>query len=169
MAATTSDAGISLIKRFEGLELDAYRDIAGVWTIGYGHTGDAAFDGNVINEDMAEALLREDLETRERLLANWARDKGVTLNANEFDALISFIYNVGYRGFQGSTAARRLVSGDRLGAAEALQWWNKARVGGVLQPVAGLTRRRSAESELFLRSVFVSKEEEATAKDWRGS
>lgn len=187
---TTSDNGIELLKRFEGLELEAYRDIAGVWTIGYGHTGvelDLAMgiieaggtpgaglvyfpfeivDGGLfISAETAEALLRSDLASRERLLNGWAISRGVALNKNEFDALISFIYNVGFAAFRGSTAAKRLEKGDRpdreggqsktraqwrAAAADALTWWNKATVNGKLREVAGLTRRRNAEKNLFL-------------------
>ncbi len=142
-----SPSGIELLKRFEGLELEAYQDIAGIWTIGYGHTGDDVRPGMRITEREAEALLRRDLRPRED-----AVDRHVTvpLNQNEFDALVSFVYNVGIEGFRRSTALRRLNNGDRVGAADALTWWNKATVGGVLRAVTGLTRRRAAEAALFL-------------------
>ena len=83
-----------------------------------------------------EALLRKDLKPRE----DAARDlTSVKLNQNEFDALVSFIYNVGVDAYRRSTARRRLNRNDRLGAADALTWWNKATVGGVLRQIAGLT------------------------------
>lgn len=146
----TSDAGVALIKKFEGLELESYQDIAGVWSIGYGHTETAAAD-QVVTEAEAEALLLRDLGARERSVADLV---SVPLNQNEFDALVSFIYNVGANAFKGSTARKRLNRGDRIGAAEALTWWNKATVDGVLREVNGLTRRRAAERELFLRPVM---------------
>ena len=143
----TSARGIELIKQFEGLELEAYQDIAGIWTIGYGHTGPDVEPGMRISEREAEALLRKDLKPRE----DAARDlTSVKLNQNEFDALVSFIYNVGVDAYRRSTARRRLNRNDRLGAADALTWWNKATVGGVLRQIAGLTRRRAAERALFL-------------------
>ncbi len=145
----TSQHGVDFIKRFEGLELEAYQDAAGVWTIGYGHT-ETAEPGMRITEAKAEDLLRRDLDSRERALQGWAVVNGVLLNQNEFDALSSFIFNVGVGAFRGSTAAKRLIDGDRDGAAQALTWWNKARVGGKLQVVRGLTRRRAAEQALFL-------------------
>lgn len=177
----TGKGGIDLIKRFEGLALEAYQDIAGIWTIGYGHTSDGlsrhmnneafAFgwlndfievernnrlevERVTITEENAEKLLARNLWSRERALNDWMDDKGVTLNRNEFDALISFIYNVGFSAFRGSTAARWLIAGKpREKVAEALTWWNKARVNGKLREVKGLTRRRAEERALFLTPV----------------
>lgn len=145
----TSQTGIDLITEFEGLKLTAYQDIAGVWTIGYGHT-ETAREGMTITERQAEELLLRDLASREERLNKWADKHDVDLHQTEFDALMSFIYNVGFAGFRRSTAARRIVRGDREGAAEALLWWNKATVNGALTEVAGLTRRRDAERALFL-------------------
>jgi len=144
----TSDRGIALIKEFEGRELKAYEDIAGVWTIGYGHTGPEVGPGKFITPERAEQTLRDDLKPREAVVNLHI---GVPLNQNEFDALVSFEFNTG--GLRRSTALRRLNKGDRIGAAEALQWWNKARVNGKLKEVAGLTRRRAAEAALFLEPV----------------
>jgi lysozyme len=149
----TSTNGIELLKQFEGLELEAYQDIAGIWTIGYGHTGDDVKPGMRISEREAEDLLRRDVLKREANLNSWRITRGVALNKNEFDALISFIYNVGIRGFAGSTAVKRLIKDDRMGAADALTWWNKATVNGVLREVFGLTRRRAAERALFLKPI----------------
>ncbi|MDZ7628849.1 MAG: glycoside hydrolase family protein [Parvularculaceae bacterium] len=142
----TSENGIALIKRWEGLELQSYQDIAGVWTIGYGHTETAGPDQK-ISEREAEQLLQRDLEPRERAVGDLT---SVSLNQNEFDALVSFVYNVGVNAYRNSTARKRLNRGDRVGAAEALAWFNKATVGGVLREVTGLTRRRAAERGLFL-------------------
>ena len=145
----TSESGIALIKRFEGLELESYQDSAGVWTIGYGHT-ETAGPNQQITAREAEELLKRDLKPREQAVDNITK---VPLNQNEFDALVSFVYNVGITAYQGSTARRRLNAGDRIGAAEALTWWNKATVNGVLREVTGLTRRRAAERALFLTPV----------------
>lgn len=144
-----SDVGIALIKRWEGLELESYQDIAGVWTIGYGHT-ETAGPNQKISEREAEELLKRDLEPRERAVGDLT---SVSLNQNEFDALVSFVYNVGIGAYRNSTARKRLNRGDRIGAAEALTWFNKATVGGVLREVTGLTRRRAAEKALFLTPV----------------
>jgi len=148
----TSENGIELLKRFEGLELEAYQDIAGIWTIGYGHTGDDVQPGMKLSEREAEELLRRDLKPREQAVSSAVK---VSLNQNEFDALVSFVYNVGAAAFRGSTALKRLTRGDRVGAADALTWWNKATVGGVLREVLGLTRRRAAEKALFLTPTAV--------------
>lgn len=145
-----SQRGIDLIKQFEGLELEAYQDIAGVWTIGYGHTGPDVQPNMRISERDAEELLKKDLKPREDAVERLA---SVSLNQNEFDALVSFVYNVGAEAFKKSTARKRLNKNNRVGAAEALTWWNKATVGGVLREVLGLTRRRAAEKALFLTPV----------------
>lgn len=139
-----------MIKRFEGLELEAYQDIAGVWTIGYGHTGPDAKPGARWTEAIAEAALTRDLELREDAVIRLVK---VPVNQNEFDALVSFVFNVGAAALKSSTALKRLNQGDRLGAAEALTWWNKAKVDGVLREVRGLTDRRAAERSLFLKPV----------------
>ncbi len=143
----TSQAGIDLIKRFEGLELESYQDIAGIWTIGYGHTGPEVGPDQRLSAREAEALLRHDLVSREKSVSRLTR---VGINQNEFDALVSFVYNVGIGAYERSTARRRLNRGDRMGAADALTWFNKATVNGVLREVLGLSRRRSAEKALFL-------------------
>lgn len=143
----TSENGVEILKRFEGLELEAYQDIAGIWTIGYGHTGPDVEPGMKISERDAEALLRSDLKPREQAVSSAVK---VQLNQNEFDALVSLVYNIGAAAFRSSTALKRLNRNDRVGAAEALTWWNKATVGGVLREVLGLTRRRAAERALFL-------------------
>ena len=144
--------GIKLIKSFEGVELEAYQDIAGVWTIGYGHTR-TAHKGMAITQQEANRLFAIDLSVREEKLRIWSKMYGVPLNQNEFNALVSFIYNVGFTAFSGSTAAKRLRKGDRVGAAGALLWWNKATVNGALVEVLGLTRRRAAERAMFLMPV----------------
>ncbi|MCB2112610.1 MAG: lysozyme [Parvularculaceae bacterium] len=144
-----SDAGIELIKRFEGLELQSYRDIAGVWTIGYGHTETAGPDQR-ISESEAEDLLRRDLAARERAVDQLTSKP---LNQNEFDALVSFVFNIGAQAFKNSTVRKRLNRGDRLGAADAISWWNKASIEGVLREIPGLIRRRAAERARFLTPV----------------
>ena len=143
-----SREGIELIKRFEGLELQAYQDVAGIWTIGYGHTGPEVGPGMVITEGQAEQLLIEDLERFERGVSSAVQ---APITQTQFDALVSLAYNIGVAGFSRSTAVKRLNKGDFEGAAEAITWWNKATINGRKQPVAGLTRRRAAEAALFLQ------------------
>lgn len=143
----TGEAGIALIKQFEGLELEAYKDIAGIWTIGYGHTGADVEPGMRITEAEAERLLAQDLRPRE---ARIGRLIEVSLNQNEFDAIVCFTYNVGTEALKRSTLRRHLNAGNRQAAANEFPKWNKARVNGQLVPVVGLTRRREAERNLFL-------------------
>ena len=146
-----SKKGIALLKRFEGLRLVAYYDIAAIPTIGYGHTESVTAEdvaiGRRITIEEAERLLRMDLRPRESAVI---RLVSVSLNRNEFDALVSFVYNVGVDAFKMSTARKRLNRGDRVGSAQALTWWNKATIGGELKEVDGLKNRRAAEQELFL-------------------
>lgn len=140
---STGMEGISLIKEFEGCELDSYLCPANVWTIGYGHTKSAK-KGQRIDLTHAENLLRGDLKGFERTVKASVK---VPLSQNQFDALIAFTYNVGSRAFQDSTLLRKLNSEDYSGAADELLRWDKG--GGRRLP--GLTRRRIAERALFLR------------------
>lgn len=134
--------GLRLLKEFEGLRLEAYRCPAGVLTIGYGHTK-GVYEDMTINQDEADSLLREDLDIFEDAVADLVN---VPLNQNQFDALVSFTYNLGQGALRKSTLLRILNEGDYEGAAEQLLRWNKA--GGVV--LKGLVRRREAERKLFL-------------------
>lgn len=144
----TSINGIELIKEFEGLRLNAYRCQAGVWTIGYGHTGTVdGFSierGMVISQDKATELLIDDLYVFEEAVNNLVV---YNMNQNQFDALVSLAFNIGVNAFAGSTCRKRLNQGRVLDAAEALTWWNK--VGDVVN--RGLVKRRNMEKDLFLR------------------
>ena len=137
----TSPKGISLIKEFEGLSLDAYLCSAGVLTIGYGHTGGVQ-KGDKITAKKAEELLQDDLKKFENGVLRLVR---VPLNQNQFDALVSFAFNLGVGNLGKSTLLRKLNDRDFKGAAAEFVRWNKA--GG--RELAGLTRRRNAEAELF--------------------
>lgn len=145
-----SDDGITLIKRFEGLRLDAYADVAGIPTIGYGHTGPEVALGQTITEDEADELLRKDLDRFEDGVNSVVN---VPITQSMFDALVSLAFNIGTQALKKSTAIRRLKARDYYGAAEAITWWNKARIDGVLEVVTGLARRRAAEAALFLSEV----------------
>src|SRR5690606_6021729 len=140
-AMTTSQRGVDLIKPFEGLKLPAYLCPANVWTIGYGTTRGVQ-KGQTITAAEAERLLRADLAVFE---AGVSKAVKVPLEQHEFDALVSFAYNVGLGAFQKSTLLRLLNAGDKAGAAKQFDRWNKA--GGKV--LAGLTRRREAERKLF--------------------
>ncbi|UJB32647.1 MULTISPECIES: lysozyme [Chromobacterium] len=138
--------GVKLIQQFEGLRLKAYQDAVGVWTIGYGHTGPDVTPGLVISQAQADALLARDLN---RFETGVSRLVSVPLNQNQFDALLSFSYNLGLGSLQNSTLLRLLNQRDYAGAAAQFPRWNKA--GGKVLP--GLTRRRAAEQALFLQPV----------------
>ncbi len=143
----TSDKGISLIKQFEGCKLTAYQDSVGVWTIGYGWTqpvdGKPIRAGMTIKQETAERLLKTGLVSYESDVSRLVK---VGLTQGQFDALVSFTYNLGARSLSTSTLLRKLNAGDYAGASDEFLRWNKAG-GKVLN---GLTRRREAERALFL-------------------
>ncbi|EPR8028119.1 lysozyme [Enterobacter hormaechei subsp. hoffmannii] len=143
----TSDKGIALIKEFEGCKLTAYQDSVGVWTIGYGWTqpvdGKTIRAGMAIKQETAERLLKTGLVNYESDVSRLVK---VGLTQGQFDALVSFTYNLGARSLSTSTLLRKLNAGDYAGAADEFLRWNKAG-GKVLN---GLTRRREAERALFL-------------------
>ncbi len=142
-----SNKGIDLIKTFEGCKLSAYQDAVGVWTIGYGWTqpvdGVSIKRGMIISMATAERLLRIGLVQYESAVNQLVK---VNLNQDQFDALVSFAYNLGTRSLSTSTLLRKLNAGDRAGAAEEFLKWNRA--GGTV--VAGLARRRAVERLAFL-------------------
>lgn len=149
----TNEAGVALIKEFEGLRLDAYPDPAHGWavpTIGYGHTDAAGAPkvvrGMRITADEADAILRRDLGQYERAVAEAVK---VNLSANQFSALVSFTFNLGPGNLRSSTLLKKLNAGDYAGAAAQFDRWNRA--GGKV--LAGLTRRRAAERALFERGM----------------
>ncbi len=137
----TSLEGIDLIKHFEGCELEAYKCPAGVWTIGYGHIKGVQ-QGDVITEQQADDMLVEELEEYENYIHNLVN---CPLNQNQFDALVSWVYNLGSSNLQASTLLKVLNAGDYAGVPAQMLRWNKAG-GKVLE---GLTRRRQAEADLF--------------------
>ncbi len=134
----TSQKGVDLIKSFEGCRLSAYKCPAGVWTIGYGHTGNVC-KGMAITQEKAEALLREDLVKFELKVSKYGPQ--YEWNQNEFDALVSFAYNIGSID-QLTDRGRR----SREAIAEKILQYNKAN-GKALN---GLVRRRKEERALFL-------------------
>ena len=127
---SVSDSGIRLIKKYEGLELEAYYCVSGQKTIGYGHTSSNL---DKITESQADSLLRIDLEVIEEYLNN-----NYDFNQNEFDAVASFIYNIGIHRFSTSTFSRTLDSSE-------LRKWVYAN-GKYLK---GLKARRDEEINLY--------------------
>ena len=150
-----SEKGLSMIERFEGCLLKASNKLDGVWTIGYGQTGSyygkRVRRGMTTTKALAHAWLRDhSIKTYEDAVTRAVK---VPLNQNQFDALVSFAYNIGVGAMAGSTALRKLNAGDYAGAADALTMWTKCN-GKVL---AGLVRRRKEERALFLTLVTQAK------------
>lgn len=149
----TSKTGLDLIKSFEGCKLTAYRCPAGVLTIGYGHTGKDVKEGLKITQEKAEQLLVSDLNTFEKKVDKY-REK-YNWNQNEFDALVSFAYNVGNidQLTQNGSRTKKQIT-------EAILLYNKAAG----KELAGLTRRRKAEQKLFLADCKTAKTTEKSKK-----
>ncbi len=139
----TSQIGVSLIKKWEGLRTNAYLCPAGVWTIGYGHTKGVK-QGQMISHLEAENLLIEDLRIYEQAVL---RLVDVPLNQNQFDALVSFTFNVGIDAFSESTLLKLLNQKDYQRAFNEFSRWTRA--GGKLLP--GLVNRRKDECNLFIK------------------
>ncbi len=145
-----NQAGLNLIKKYEGFRAKAYRDAVGVWTIGYGHTSMAGLPtvtpGLKISRQQGENILARDVEKFARQIRPLIF---VDLNDNQFSALVSFAYNVGVGGFKRSSALQRVNAGRFDAVPNRLSLWVKA--GG--KTLKGLVRRRAAEGELFLSSA----------------
>lgn len=143
--------GLKLIKQWEGLKLSAYKDVAGVWTIGYGSTGPHVTPGLEISQEEAERLLVKDLDRFERAVDRLVK---VPLSANQFAALVSFAFNVGEgkKGFATSALLKKLNAGNYDAVPGELAKWVNA--GG--KKVEGLVNRRAAESGLWAKGSFVS-------------
>ncbi len=172
------DDAVELIKSFEGIpdgdprtvNIDAYLDPVGIWTIGWGHAIPAPGGGWLrgaanqakaralypggITKAQAEVLLRGDLVDTGR---DVERLVTVDLDDGQFGALVSFTFNLGAGSLGQSTLLRKLNAGDLAGAADQFLAWNKGRVGGQLVVLPGLARRRGAERALFL------------GEDWRAA
>lgn len=138
----TSQKGVNLIKSFEGLRLNSYQDSVGVWTIGFGTTRGIKA-GMTISADQAERMLQNDIARFEPQIEHLVN---VELSQSQWDALMSFTYNLGAANLESSTLLKRLNAGNYAGAAEQFPRWNKA--GG--QVLSGLTKRRAAERAMFL-------------------
>lgn len=140
----TSNDGLKLIKQFEGLRLKAYKPVASEkhYTIGYGHYGADVKKGMEITERRATELLQADVRTAEVVLNNL----NVNFAQRQFDALVSWIFNLGAGAFATSTLKKKILAkaDDTAIAAEIVKWVN---AGG--QPLVGLKRRRVAEANLF--------------------
>ena len=133
-----------LIQKYEGCKLQSYRDSAGIWTVGYGHTGPDVGPKQTITQERALELLTDDMR-RAEVAVNLEK---LELNQNQFDALVCFVFNVGAHNFRTSTLCKLLRVGNYTEAAnEFLKWRYSAG-----KELKGLAARRAAERELFLEN-----------------
>lgn len=136
-----SEKAYSLIRQFEGLRLTAYKCPAGVWTVGYGHTS-GVVPGMTITLEQAEELLRQDITTVENIVNAECQN----LRQCQFDALVSFVFNVGGGNFRQSTLLKKIKANpDDNSIMDEFLWWVYAK--GVVLP--GLQKRRLAEMRLY--------------------
>lgn len=141
-----STRGLELIKKSEGLRLQAYQDVIGKWTIGYGHLIKFPEEQGLldfhISDTFAENLLLRDVQDAVKCVNDKVQ---VLLTQPQFDALVSFTFNLGCGALNRSTLLRLLNAGEYARASEQFLLWDKA--GG--KPVAGLTKRRQEEKRMF--------------------
>lgn len=135
---------VQFIGQFEGCKLQAYQDQAGIWTIGYGHTGPEVEEGLVWTQDQADTQFMQDLQRFVGYVGAYVK---VAINENQLTALTSFCYNLGPGNLKVSGLLKLLNQGNYSGAADQFLLWN--RVNHYVN--AGLTRRRQAERALFLQ------------------
>lgn len=142
-----TEAGLAMMRDIEHLELDAFQDEGGVWTIGYGRTR-GVHKGLRITAKVAEQMFRNDVAAFARQVA--ARlPPGVT-NDNEFSAMVSLTYNIGAPAYRTSTVLRLHLMGDHAGAGDAFRLFDKQHIDGVLVERPGLLARRNLERALYL-------------------
>lgn len=146
---------LNLIKQWEGLRLEAYQDQAGVWTIGYGHTGEEVRRNMVITQAEANKLLLNDLRTAQRGVESLVK---VDLTDNQYGAIVSFVFNLGEGRFRSSTLLRKINAGDFDAVPRELAKWNKHTdpKTGKKVPNRGLTNRRAAEIGLWSKGSYVA-------------
>ena len=138
-----SDALVEKLKEYEGYSASPYQDSAGIYTYGFGHTKNVAQFSAAISRQQAEQFLRDDIKETENAINRLVK---VPLNQNQFDALVSFTFNLGAGALERSSLLRLLNRGAYDMAAKQFPLWVKA--GGKTLP--GLVKRRKSEQELFL-------------------
>jgi lysozyme len=143
MVMKISENGLDLIRKYEGLRLEAYICPAGILTIGYGHTGSDVTAGLKIDNAQADALLSKDVERFEKSVNDLVK---VPMTQGMFDSLVCFAFNLGAGSLKSSTLLTKINANDAKGAADEFLRWNKA--GGKV--LAGLTARRESERGIFL-------------------
>lgn len=148
---SVSDRGIAFIARHEGFKPSVYKDPAGLDTIGYGHKVKAGekFGPKLGNEE-ARRLLLADIATAEAAVHKQVK---VTLAQQQYDALVSFVFNVGGQAFASSTLLKQLNAGNYKSAATEMLRWCNIRLQGKVKPSPGLLARRVAEQTMFHESM----------------
>jgi GH24 family phage-related lysozyme (muramidase) len=141
---------LKLVKQFEGFSSQAYQDTDGTIVIGYGMPkikGEKVKMGDRISSAQAERALKQELQKIQQEILSMVK---VDLTSNQLSALVSFSFNIGTKFLADSTLLAKINAGDNYGAANEFIRWNKAHLSGELVPMAGLTRRRTTEKQLFL-------------------
>lgn len=147
MSVELSPRLLDLLKRYEGFRPQAYQDVAGVWTIGYGHAiwpSERHLRTAKLTPEEAEGLLRQDAAKAAKVVQEAV---SAPLRPEQFDALVSLVFNIGGKAFEQSTLLRRLNDGHCCAVPDEIRRWNRA--GGKV--VGGLVARRDAEAKLFSR------------------
>jgi lysozyme len=147
MPRAINDAGLALIESCEGCSLTAYQDVAGIWTIGYGHIAGVQ-QGMVITQDQATQFLQLDLADAETFVVT--ATSSVATSNNQYAAMVSLCFNIGRGNYQTSSVLREHLAGNYPAAADAFLLWDKSHVDGQLVVVKGLLLRRQKERELYL-------------------
>ena len=145
---TYQEYASALIKEFEGLRLESYVCPAGKLTIGYGHAFGDVSKGQKITRDEAEKILEKDIEYFTKGIKTYLK---VPIAPNQLGALVSFCFNIGIGKFKTSTLLKKINAKDFDGASKEFLRWNKATIDGKLTVLDGLTKRRKAEMEIFLK------------------
>lgn len=138
--------GLQLIKQSEGLRLTAYKDIRGIWTIGFGHTGPEVVASMTISLEQALELLENDISVAITAILDFVK---VPLADNQLAALVDFTFNLGVGALKSSTLLRLLNMSDYIGASKQFIRWDKAEINGQLLEVEGLKNRREREVVLW--------------------
>lgn len=141
-----STEGYKLIKHYEGLRLKAYQCAAGVWTIGYGHTAKVK-KSDTITEYEADRLLQEDVKESYNVVNSVVK---VPMTQGQFDAMTSFVFNLGSGAFKASTLLKKVNREDYVGASQEFSRW----VFAGNKKLPGLVKRREAERIMFLTGKF---------------
>jgi lysozyme len=148
--AVITSFGLSFLVQLEGYKLKAYLDGANVPTICVGHTKGVRI-GDVATKAQCEVYLKEDIKVSEAVVRKYVK---VTITQNQYDALVLFVFNVGETNFRTSTLLRKLNASDIIGASDEFVKWNRITVNGSKVESKGLTNRRIAERNLFLKDYL---------------